>query len=73
MERVEDWLIDFRLSGCQTIWTAWFARFAGSPERHSGARNMKMKLNLPFMVTLKVKLPSCDGGGEGMQNSGLVL
>lgn len=31
---------------------------------------MKRKLNLPFRVTFKVKLPSYDGGGEGMENSG---
>lgn len=71
MERVEAWLADCRLLGCQAIWKAWFAQFAGSPERHSEVRCMKMKLNLPFRVTFKVKLVSCGGGGEGMQNSGL--
>lgn len=68
MERVEAWLVDYRLSGCQAIWKAWFA---SSPERHSGVWCMKMKLNLPFRVTFKVKLAVCDGGGEGMLNSRL--
>ena len=71
MKRVEAWLVDCRLSGCQAIWKAWFAQFASSPERHSGVRCMKMKLNLPFRVTFKVELPSCDGSGERMQNSDL--
>lgn len=31
-----------------------------------GVRCMKMKLNLPFRVGFKVKLPSCDGSAEGM-------
>lgn len=71
MEKVEAWLVDCRLSGCQAIWKAWFAQFASSLERHSGVRCMEMKLNLPFRVTFRVKLASCDGGGEGMQNSGV--
>jgi len=71
MERVEASHVDCRLSGCQAVWKAWFSQFASSPERHSGVKCMKMKLNLPFRATFKVKCTSCNGDGKGMQNSGL--
>lgn len=48
MEKVEAWLVDCRLSGCQAIQKAWFAQFVSSPERHGGVRCMKRKLNLPL-------------------------
>lgn len=71
MEKVEAWLVDCRLSGCQAIQKAWFAQFVSSPERHGGVRCMKRKLNLPLRGHFQRKICIMWGGGEGMENSGL--